>query len=199
MVAVLRTLDLFAGAGGLSLGFEQSGLGFESISAIEIDPAAARTFKRNFGCPVFDLPIQKIDQFDEAEIILGGPPCQGFSPLGRDQDKKARAQLNNLWRHYFRAVRQIMPRAFVIENVPEFQKSAQFHRLLAMMKSDKKLREYGVGYGVLNAADYGVPQRRRRGIFVAVRGSNNCLPWPPAPTHGPESPERRPYRTVRDV
>src|ERR1700722_19895832 len=138
-MTVLRTLDLFAGAGGLSPGFEQSRLGFESTSAIEIDAAAARTFKRNFGCPVFDGPIEKIDTFDDADVIIGGPPCQGFSPLGRDRDTKSRAQLNNLWKHYLKAIRQIEPRAFVIENVPEFQKSAQFARLLRLMKNDEAL------------------------------------------------------------
>lgn len=198
-MTVLRTLDLFAGAGGLSLGFERADLGFKSVSAIELDPAAARTFKRNFGCPVFDGPIEHIDRFEAADVVVGGPPCQGFSPLGRDRDNESRAQLNDLWRHYFRAVRQIMPRAFVIENVPEFQKSGQFARLLRMMKTDKKLREYGIGYGVLNAADYGVPQRRRRGIFIAVRGYAGDLPWPPTPTHGPESPKKTSHRTVRDV
>jgi DNA (cytosine-5)-methyltransferase 1 len=198
-MTMLRTLDLFAGAGGLSLGFEQAAHGFESVSAVEIDLAAARTFKRNFGCPVFDGPIEKIDRFDTADVIIGGPPCQGFSPLGRDRDNESRAELNNLWRHYFRAVRQIMPRAFVIENVPEFQKSAQFVRLLRMMKTDKKLRKYGIGYGVLNAADYGVPQSRRRGIFVAVRDHVGDLPWPPTATHGPDSRNRNPHRTVRDV
>ncbi len=198
-MTVLRTLDLFAGAGGLSLGFEQARLGFKSVSAIEIDPAAARTYKRNFGCPVFDGPIEEIDRFEDADVVIGGPPCQGFSPLGRDRDSESRAQLNGLWLHYFRAVRQIMPRAFVVENVPEFQKSAQFSRLLRMMKTDKKLREYGFAYGVLNAADYGVPQNRRRGIFVAVRGLAGNLPWPPLPTHAADSPDRKPHRTVRDV
>ena len=198
-MTALRTLDLFAGAGGLSLGFELAGLGFESTSAIEIDPAAARTFKRNFGCPVFDSPIEKIDTFDEADVIIGGPPCQGFSPLGRDRDTKSRAQLNNLWKQYLRAIRQLEPRAFVIENVPEFQRSAQFARLLTLMKKDPALKQYGVGYGVLNTADYGVPLRRRRGIFVAIRGRNGDLPWPPPPTHGPDSPEELPHRTVREA
>ena len=57
----IRTLDLFAGAGGLSLGFEQSGLGYKSVFAVEVEPAAARTFKRNFGCPCTDGPIEDIE------------------------------------------------------------------------------------------------------------------------------------------
>lgn len=194
----IRTLDLFAGAGGLSLGFEQAGLGYESVFAVEIDPAAARTFKRNFGCPVHDGPIEEVENFEPADVILGGPPCQGFSPLGRDRDDKSREQMNKLWREYLRAVRQVRPLAFVIENVPEFQKSAQFELLLRTMNTDPDFADYRFAYGVLNAADYGVPQRRRRGIFVAVRNVDE-VPWPPPVTHGADSPDDTPYVTVRDA
>ena len=124
--ATIRTIDLFAGAGGLSLGFEMAGRGFEPVFAVEIDGAAARTFKQNFGCQVWDAPIETIDDFPRADVIIGGPPCQGFSPLGRDRDEESRSHLNELWQHFLRAVRQVQPAAFVIENVPEFQRSAQF-------------------------------------------------------------------------
>lgn len=194
---MIRTLDLFAGAGGLTKGFEQADLGYEAVYAVEIDPAAARTYKRNFQCPVYDGPIEDIERFEDADVIIGGPPCQGFSPLGRDRDDESRAQLNELWQQYLRAVRQVRPLAFVIENVPEFQKSAQFHRLLELLDSDPELVDYKYNYGVLNAADYGVPQRRRRGIMVAVRGIQ--VPWPPPRTHGPDSADGAPYRTVRDA
>jgi DNA (cytosine-5)-methyltransferase 1 len=179
----IRTLDLFAGAGGLTLGFEQADLGFDPVYAVEIDPAAARTFKRNFQCPVYDGPIEDIEQFENADVIIGGPPCQGFSPLGRDRDDDSRAQLNELWQHYLRAVRQVRPMAFVIENVPEFQRSAQFLRLCHLLDTDPDFAAYEYSFGVLNAADYGVPQRRRRGILVAVRDVAE-VPWPPPPTHG---------------
>jgi DNA (cytosine-5)-methyltransferase 1 len=195
---MIRTLDLFAGAGGLTLGFEQASPGLEPIHAVEIDPAAARTFKRNFQCPVYDGPIEDLDRFEPADVILGGPPCQGFSPLGRDRDDASRAQLNDLWQHYLRAVRQVRPEAFVIENVPEFQRSAQFANLLQLMDADPALRKYGFAYGVLNAADYGVPQTRRRGILIAIRGVKR-VPWPPPPTHGPESAMGTPYVTVREA
>lgn len=198
MPKTIRTLDLFAGAGGLSLGFEMAGLGFRPVYGVEIDPAAARTYKRNFGCPVYDGPIEDLEQFEDADVILGGPPCQGFSPLGRDRDDVSRAVLNELWQHYLRAVRQVRPKAFVIENVPEFQKSAQFAKLLTILDDDPDLAEYSYAYGVLNAADYGVPQRRRRGILLAVRGVDE-VPWPPPVTHGPNSPDETPYVTVRDA
>ncbi|MDH2430316.1 DNA cytosine methyltransferase [Sphaerisporangium sp. TRM90804] len=200
MTGTIRTIDLFAGAGGLAQGFRQSGLGYETVFAVEIDPAAARTFKQNFGCPVYDGPIEEVldEDYPQAEVIIGGPPCQGFSPLGRDRDDASRAEINELWQQYLRAVRLVRPKAFVIENVPEFQKSAQFARLLELMETDEELRAYRFGYGVLNAADYGVPQNRKRGIFVAVRGVDE-VPWPPKPTHGPDSPDGRPYVTLHDT
>lgn len=196
-VAAINTIDLFAGAGGLTLGFEQAGHGFQPVFAVESDHSAARTFKANFGCEVLDRPIEdEVIDYPDADVIIGGPPCQGFSPLGRDRDDHSRAQLNSLWQHYLAAVEHVRPRAFVIENVPEFQKSAQFARLLELMEEDPFLSEYRTAYSVLNAADYGVPQTRRRGIFVAVRRATK-LTWPPEPTHGNETDQ--PWRTVREA
>jgi len=194
----IRTIDLFAGAGGLSLGFEQSELGFKPILAVEIDPSAAKTFERNFGSAVETGSVADIGEFPEAEVIIGGPPCQGFSPLGRDRDDVSRAELNELWKQYLRAVRQVRPHAFVIENVPEFQKSAQFIALLEAMGTDPVLKEYAFAYGPLNAAEYGAPQRRIRGIFVAVRHADK-VEWPPPATHGPNAPGGQPFATVRSA
>jgi DNA (cytosine-5)-methyltransferase 1 len=195
---VIRTIDLFAGAGGLTLGFELADREFMPVFAVEVDDAAARTFKQNFGCEVWDGSIEDVEVFPDADLIIGGPPCQGFSPLGRDRDDISRAKLNSLWEHYLRAVRQVKPKAFVIENVPEFQRSDQFAALLRLMETDPVLRAYGFAYGLVNAADYGVPQRRLRGIFIAVRDRSDVA-WPPSPSHGPDSPANRPYVTVRDA
>lgn len=81
--------------------------------AIENDPAAARTFKTNFGVHVYDDDIEFFDatEYPEADVILGGPPCQGFSPLGRDRDDESRAELNALWEHFIAAVVRVKPRA----------------------------------------------------------------------------------------
>ncbi|MDE0237699.1 MAG: DNA cytosine methyltransferase, partial [bacterium] len=88
MSRTIRSIDLFAGAGGLSLGFdlandELEGIRFEPVFAVEHDPAAALTYKTNFGVGVYDGDIEGFDPitYPEAEIIVGGPPCQGFSPL----------------------------------------------------------------------------------------------------------------------
>ncbi len=175
------------------------------VYAVEHDHAAAMTFKQNFGCDVFDGDIEAGPIYPDADLIIGGPPCQGFSPLGRDRDDASRAVMNALWEHFFDAVRTIRPKAFVIENVPEFQKSPQFKELMRVLRTDRRLADYGIVYGVLNAADYGVPQSRRRGIFVAVEGAGeetedgSRLPWPPVPSHGLESTSGRPYVTVKDA
>lgn len=193
----IRTVDLFAGAGGLSLGFRLADRGFTPVFAVEHAHAAAETFRTNFGCEVFDGDIENVPDYPDADVIIGGPPCQGFSPLGKNRDDTSRAHMNALWEHYLAAVRAVKPRAFVIENVREFQKSAQFAELLRLMDTDRELTEYRYAYGVLNAADYGVPQRRHRGIFVAVR-TDRELPWPPPPSHGLASPTLAPHVTVRD-
>lgn len=196
---MITTIDLFAGAGGLSLGFHLADLGFTPVFAVEHDRAAAATFARNFGCEVFAGDIEAVSGYPDADLLIGGPPCQGFSPLGRDRDDHSRAQLNSLWREYLAAVRRVQPRAFVIENVPEFQKSRQFAELLRTMSEDGRLKRYRVAYGVLDATDYGVPQRRKRGILIAVRGGRGEVPWPPPPTHGESSDGLIPRRTVRDA
>jgi DNA (cytosine-5)-methyltransferase 1 len=199
VLGTVTTVDLFAGAGGLSLGFHLAEHGFTPVFAVEHDHAAAATFERNFGCAVFDGDIEYGPEYPESDIIIGGPPCQGFSPLGRDRDDRSRARLNGLWKHYLDAVRTVRPKAFVIENVPEFQRSAQFAELLHLLESDTELSAYTAAYGVLNAADYGVPQSRRRGILVAFRDHEGPPPWPPPPTHGPKSDSGRPHVTVRQA
>jgi DNA (cytosine-5)-methyltransferase 1 len=187
-------VDLFAGAGGMTLGFHRAG--FRSVFAVEIDAAAAKTYTSNFGTYVYPGPIEDIDQFPTADVIIGGPPCQGFSPLGRDRDDHSRAAMNDLWKEYLRAVRQVRPSVFVVENVPEFLKSAQFETFKRTLRRDKHLKDYEIIADVLNAADYGVPQRRRRGIVIASRIG---APRFPLATHGPNSASGKSYVTVRDV
>ena len=161
----ITSIDLFAGAGGLSLGFHLADLGYMPVFAVEHESAAAATFARNFGCEVFDGDIEFGPDYPEADLIVGGPPCQGFSPLGRDRDDLSRARLNGLWKYFLDAVRTIRPKAFVIENVREFQRSTEFAELIRLLETDSDLSVYTPAFGVLNAADYGAPQIRHRGIL----------------------------------
>lgn len=170
MPAVSRytLIDLFAGCGGLTLGFEQSGR-FRSIFAIESDRDAAETWRLNFGDHIAEVPIEDVAGFPAADVLVGGPPCQGFSPLNRDAVGFER---RGLWRQYLRALKQVAPTAFVMENVPELLRSAEY----AEFGKRAKRIGYRVEGRILNAADYGVPQRRRRAIVIGVR--SGAVPWP---------------------
>lgn len=171
-------IDLFSGAGGMTEGFRRAG--FLPISAVEIDPAAADTYEANFGAHVFrgrieDLPTNEVPK---ADIIIGGPPCQGFSPLGKMTSSSERqmihTEMNGLWRHYFRILKAVMPKAFVLENVPEILKSQEFE----ILKKKAEKLGYKLDYAVLNAADFGVAQSRRRAIIIGMRGGTPTLPQP---------------------
>ena len=187
----MRLVDLFAGCGGITEGFRRAG--FDPVAAVEWDRAAAATYAVNFGNHVVCDDITRLPDgiFPEADAVVGGPPCQGFSNLGtRDPDDPR----NLLWREYARVVGLSRPAAFVLENVPQFLKSDQF-RLLAAWTEDGPLQEYELAAGVLNTADYGVPQRRRRAIVVGAKGAKPSLP---PPTHG-RGGLFRPWATVRDA
>lgn len=184
-------IDLFAGCGGLTRGFEDSEC-FRSIFAVESDTDAAETYRLNFGDHVTEASIENVATFPPADVLVGGPPCQGFSPLNRGAVGFER---RGLWREYLRALEQIDPSAFVMENVPELLGSAEYRKF--------KERAEGLGYlveeDILNAADYGVPQRRRRAIVIGIR--SGTVPWPQE-THAenPSPGERRePWVNFREA
>lgn len=112
---IITLMDLFAGAGGFTLGFVQAG--FSPIFAIEVNRDAAATYETNFGEHCYQGDINEIEHFPEVDVIIGGPPCQGFSNLGSHIPDDPR---NQLWRHYVRAVKQVRPLVFVVENVPPY-------------------------------------------------------------------------------
>lgn len=185
-------IDLFAGCGGMTRGFEDTGR-FRSIFAVESDRDAAETYRRNFGEHVAQALIEDVARFPDADLVIGGPPCQGFSPLNRDAVGFER---RGLWREYLRALEQAQPAAFVMENVPELLGSAEYAEFKAQAEHELG---FDVEGGILNAADYGTPQRRRRAIVIGVR--SGAIPWP-EPTHSdPEAPElgTRPWVTFREA
>ena len=109
-----RLVDLFAGCGGMTRGFVDTGR-FEPVFAVEKDPYAAATYAANFGDDhVIAAPIEEVETFPSADVVIGGPPCQGFSPLNRDGVGLERRAL---WREYLGTSRE-RPQAFVMENVP---------------------------------------------------------------------------------
>lgn len=186
-------IDLFAGCGGMTAGFVSAG--FRPIYAVESNLHAAATYAANFGeehtfwGDIADVPTKAIPR---ADVIIGGPPCQGFSNLGsRDVDDPR----NQLWRQYLRFVTAAKPKVFVIENVDRFRSSHEF-ALLKQEEQDGLLKDYVLTDGLLLAADFGVPQRRLRTIVIGSRVGKIELP---GPTHSREGGRLLPWRTVRDA
>jgi DNA (cytosine-5)-methyltransferase 1 len=169
-------IDLFAGAGGMSLGFEQAG--FDIVAAVEIDPIHCATHEYNFPAAtticasVIDLTGAEIRRRArlgdrEIDVVFGGAPCQGFSLMGKRAFDDPR---NQLVFHYVRIVQELNPKYCVFENVKGLTlgKHAQFLEELIAALGDAG---YDVlqPYQVLNAADYGVPQDRRRLFLIGTR------------------------------
>jgi DNA (cytosine-5)-methyltransferase 1 len=179
----------------MTLGFKNAG--FEPVFAIDADRHAMETYRLNFGDHGICGDVRTVQRFPQADIVIGGPPCQGFSRLGKQthgRPTKKSYEGNGLWEDFMRCVAQVQPRAFVIENVPDFFKHFAWS---GVQRKAKKL-EYQLAFGILNAADYGVPQRRQRAIVVGCR---EALPRLPEPTHYPDEnllglPV---WKTVRDA
>ncbi len=186
----LTSLDLFAGAGGLTEGFKQAG-GYRVVGAVELDRSAAATFRMNHGDVVHAGGIEAwLDSADipEVDVVLGGPPCQGFSLLGRRDEDDTR---NTLWRQYARTLLVARPRYFVLENVAAFLKSREFASLHAATERGGELADYRIDFDVLNAAEHGAAQTRRRAIVIGCRRD---LSHPGIPT-----PRKGSHRTVEQA
>ena len=212
-------IDLFAGAGGFSLG--AIGAGFEVRAAVELSRHAASTYRsmiRNESgrkVELFEKDILSLNPhevMDEAgmvegdcDLLLGGPPCQGFSShrLGQAGVDDPR---NSLLLRYFAFVQALKPRVFLVENVPGMLQPKHAGYLASFLRSAKRQGYTVLAPTVVNACDYGVPQNRRR-VFILgydperVRFGGS---WPPPPTHGnplrstPLAP-LQPWRTASDA
>jgi DNA (cytosine-5)-methyltransferase 1 len=192
-----RMIDLFAGCGGMTVGFHREG--FRSVLAVEWDRAAASTYAANWGeehTHWGDIAEVGEDEIPQADVIIGGPPCQGFSNLGSKDVDDPR---NKLWKEYLRFVQVARPQVFVIENVQRFSRSSEFQLLLD--EADHGIiKDYKLSPGVLLAADYGVAQRRPRTIIIGSRVGKIELPDPTharTPASGPVSGDLPPWETVR--
>lgn len=195
MAKEYRVLDLFCGAGGLSWGLHKNP-NFKTIVALDFDAQAAETFKKNMPDTevlvgdITDDEIKKkvieIAKKGEVNMIVGGPPCQGYSMKGKKlglQDPR-----NFLFREYLNIVEQLKPDVFVIENVKGLLVSTNGWFKDEIVQSIRSLG-YEVRFGLLNAADFGVPQARERAIFICSKGRPIELP----------NPTVTDYVTVRDA
>jgi DNA (cytosine-5)-methyltransferase 1 len=207
-------IDLFAGAGGLSLGFEQAG--FDVVAAVELDPIHCAVHEFNFpdaGIVCRSVEHTTADEIRAAagvadrdiDVVFGGPPCQGFSLIGKRALDDPR---NALVFHFLRLVLDLHPKYFIMENVAGLTLGDHKKFLLELIDAFVE-GGYAVqrSYQVLNASDYGVPQDRRR-LFLFGCREGLTLPQYPAPTCQPSGTRagRRTYAvglpqgpTVRDA
>lgn len=178
-----KLIDLFCGAGGLSLGFRTSfGQDFETVWANDSNPYAAGTYNENFGnhCIVGDIvevlknPSTKIPC---ADIVIGGPPCQGFSLLNKKRNGDKR---RTLWRPFMDVVERSGADIFVMENVPQLLNSDE---LSEIEERASALGFYPLAKAKLCAADYGVPQIRHRAFIIGCRFADPREVFPPLKTH----------------
>lgn len=172
----LTCLDLFCGCGGLSKGFQLAG--FDIVGGIDFNVPAVATYAKNFPdaqavcCDLMGMEPESIAREfpnESIDVVIGGPPCQGFSTANRYADEERRDPRNKLFFQFVKFVDLFSPKAVVIENVRgilTMNKGYAKRRIESIFKG----RGYNVVNCVLNAADYGVPQRRFRNFFVMLRG-----------------------------
>jgi DNA (cytosine-5)-methyltransferase 1 len=194
-------VDLFCGAGGLSLGFRTAGCHIRA--AVDCDAVAGETFRQNFEILQPDAPpvvhtgneadLQRLDLdvvsgAEPPDIVIGGPPCQGFAVIGRAKLDSlsdhgfAGDPRNELYRVFVRAIRTWRPRAFLMENVPGMM-SVEGRNVANEAAAELAEGDYEVGYAVLNAVWYGVPQYRRRLFIIGIRRECGVMPTVPLATH----------------
>ncbi|MEJ5064311.1 DNA cytosine methyltransferase [Erwinia sp. MYb375] len=196
----LKAIDLFAGAGGFSLAAFKAGVDVQA--AIELDKLASETYYKNlvikfgaqtqvFSQDINDVDIDSLMRFqglkqDELDLLLGGPPCQGFSSH-RINDAGINDPRNSLLLRYFDFVRKLRPKVFLVENVPGllWPRHAEYLDNFISLTREHGYQVIGDKPYVLNARDYGVPQNRKRAFILAVRDDiqTNDLLWPPEATY----------------
>lgn len=186
----LTSIDLFSGCGGLTKGFSM--VGIRSIFASDIDENAAKTFCRNFPDTPFlcksitDIEKNEVDELLEGrvpDIIIGGPPCQGFSLANKRRNKIKDDPRNKLFYGFVKFINWYSPKAFVMENVKGLLSMQNGEVIKTIVEEFTNAGEYGynVAYKVLVASDYGVPQNRERVILIGYRKDLNIQPQHPEP------------------
>jgi len=176
-----RVIDLFAGVGGMSSGFISAG--FDILLAIEYDEKIAFSYQQNHpNTKVIAEDVRNVDiekcyaELNNVDIIVGGPPCQGFSQKGKrlsiDDDR------NFMFQSFIDFVKIFKPKYFLLENVPNIISTHKGYFKDEILTSFTELG-YSIDFDVLNAANYGVPQNRKRAFFLGKKGNNKLkLPSP---------------------
>lgn len=205
----IKVIDLFAGVGGLSYGFAHDE-NFEIVAANELLPNMAKAYELNhpsvkvYNKDIKDFGIQDLQkdfeiQAGDIDLVIGGPPCQAYSTVGKRLIDDPRGKL---FQEYYRVLKELSPKVFIFENVKgllSIQRGDLFKKIIHLFES----LDYKVEHKVLNAADYGVPQIRERIIIVGTKTKKNFEF--PNPTHyNPELENLsykglKPYLTLKDA
>lgn len=186
----LTSIDLFSGCGGLTKGFSM--VGVRSIFASDIDENCEKTFTRNFPDTPFlckditNITKEEVDALTKGvvpDIIVGGPPCQGFSLANKRRNKIKDDPRNKLFYGFVKFINWYSPKAFVMENVKGLLSMHRGEVIRTIVEEFTNAGEcgYNVAYKVLKASDYGVPQNRERVILIGFRKDLNIQPLHPAP------------------
>ncbi|RDF09118.1 DNA (cytosine-5-)-methyltransferase [Haemophilus sputorum] len=193
---MLTYIDLFSGAGGLSLGFENAG--FEQLLSVELEDMYCKTYKANFPkhnliqCDISNLSEQKLISLikcKNVDVVIGGPPCQGFSMAGRIGRTFADDPRNHLFKEFVRIVKITQPRFFVMENVARLYTHNSGKTRTEIIEHFEHLG-YQVECQILNAVNFGVAQNRSRIVFIGRRDRGEIL--------FPE-PLKIPHKTVKEA
>lgn len=191
----INVVSLFSGGGGLDLGFIAEG--YNIIWAIDNNKNATDTYRANIGDHIICADINKIDisKIPNADVVIGGPPCQSFSLAGNRNVEDARGQL--VWK-YIHIIEQVKPKAFVFENVTGLlsAKNSQGEKIIELLKVAFKEIGYTIEQQVMNAADYGVPQRRKRVLIVGLKNKKFIFP---KPTHSEDGINLKRYVSVEEA
>ncbi len=207
-----KLIDLFSGAGGMTLGFtEEFGHTFKPVWANDFNEHAVATYNRNFGnhCltgDILDILNDSNVKIPKADVVIGGPHCQGFSLLNKNRQEDIRKQL---WRPFLDVVKLSNAPVFVMENVPQLLGSFEHGEIIGVAET----LGFKLAWAKLCAADYGVPQTRWRAFIIGCRFADPAIVFPPKKTHwnpngnggnslitnGEYIEEPQPWRAVRNA
>jgi DNA (cytosine-5)-methyltransferase 1 len=166
-MTALTFVDLFSGAGLFSAGFAQAG--FTPLLAVELDPNAVASYRRNIAPVAVHSSVSGYSKIPRADVVIAGPPCQGFSTLGRQDPLDVR---NNLSLDIARWAKRTDAQVVVVENVPPFLVSPQWRALKRKFENEG----FGVFTWILDAVDFGAPQFRRRAFTIASKVGEFAAP-----------------------
>jgi len=183
----IRVVSLFSGGGGLDLGFINAG--YDIIWAVDNDKNAVKTYTTNIGSHITCMDINniKVSSLPACDIVIGGPPCQSFSLAGNRRADDLRGNL--VWK-YLEIISELKPRAFLFENVTGIlsAKNRDGEKIFPQLKNAFEDMGYTTNAEVVDASNFGIPQRRKRVFIVGIRNKSPFIF--PRPTHGDTSDEK---------